>query len=173
MSDSDSDFEILAVSNSDGVFIDDKELLNNEFKKPKGSETTTPITPTFQSQLPNNVIKTTGAGDDEHFMDVEEDVKDNVNKNQRNTIVIDSQDESVNKNSVFNSDTPKFSSNDAAMNQLLEFFSEERDRGIMLITQSKNIQEARSNFEQSIIATRKLNNSFRDIQSKLSNVLIV
>lgn len=173
MSDSDSDFEILAVSNSDGVFIDDKELLNNEFKKPKGSETTTPITPTFQSQLPNNVIKTTGVGDDEHFMDVEEDVKDNVNKNERNTIVIDSQDESVNKNSAFNSDTPKFSSNDAAMNQLLEFFSEERDRGIMLITQSKNIQEARSNFEQSIIATRKLNNSFRDIQSKLSNVLIV
>ncbi len=35
MSDSDSDFEILAVSNSDGVFIDDKELLNNEFKNLK------------------------------------------------------------------------------------------------------------------------------------------
>lgn len=175
MSDSDSDFEIIAISNADGVIIDDKEALNAELKKVKAPEKTPSISVSLPDTQSIPKSETVASPNDEHFMDVEE--VDNPTKNVHHTIVLDSQDndrESANAVATENN-TGSLRDNldDPKMDEIMNQLAIECENGMSNIALSQNIQDTRSNYEHALISIRKIMNSFGELQSKRNNLLIV
>ncbi|KAL6932560.1 hypothetical protein ACO0OL_004039 [Hanseniaspora opuntiae] len=168
MSDSDSDFEIIAISNADGVIIDDKEALNAEFKKVQTPEETSSVSITLPDTQPNLISETVNTPNDEHFMDVEEE--NNANKNVQHTILLDSQDNNTASQNVV---TSVNNSIDPEMDKIMDQLKIEVEKGKSDIALSQSIQDAKSNYEQTAMSIRNLISLYRELETKRNNLLIV